>query len=64
MTHAQPGIREAVPVVARYLSFAVSPDPLAGAALPEALKRVRRTARESCEPPVNACALDLRPLGM
>ncbi len=40
MTHAQPGILEAVPVVARYVSFSLATDQTPPAALPEALKRL------------------------
>lgn len=40
MKSAQAGILETVPVVARYVSFSLAADPLAPAALPEALKRL------------------------
>ena len=40
MANAQPGILEPVPVVARYLSFAIATDPASTGALPEALKRL------------------------
>ncbi|MDQ6880576.1 MAG: Dyp-type peroxidase [Pseudomonadota bacterium] len=44
MANAQPGILEAVPVVARYVSFAIAADSLAPAALPESLKRLAQAA--------------------
>ena len=40
MADAQPGILEAVPLVARYVSFSIAAEALAPAALPESLKRL------------------------
>lgn len=44
MSHAQPGILEAVPLVARHVSFTIAPDALTPAALPESLKRLAAMA--------------------
>lgn len=44
MNLAQPGILEAVPVVARYVSFTLATEALAPAALPESLKRLAEAA--------------------
>ena len=44
MELAQPGILQAVPLVARYVSFAIAPEALTPAALPESLKRLAAAA--------------------
>ena len=44
MNLAQPGILEAVPLVARYVSFTLAAEALAPAALPESLKRLAEAA--------------------
>jgi putative iron-dependent peroxidase len=44
MDLAQPGILEAVPLVARYVSFTIAPEALTAAALPETLKRLAQSA--------------------
>ena len=44
MSHAQPGILEAVPLVARYVSFTIAPAAFTPAALPESLKRLAAMA--------------------
>ena len=44
MSHAQPGILEAVPLVARHVSFTIAPAALTPAALPESLKRLAAMA--------------------